>query len=199
MSKYASFAELAAQEQEGRDFRALRIDRPDSPVAIIAPHGGEIEAGTSDIAGMIAGTEHSLFCFEGLKADGRNRDLHITSHRFDHPDCLAVAARAQIVLSVHGCKGHGQIFVGGLDEELAAALAGALTDAGYDVVAQGHRFPGRHPMNICNRGLRRRGAQLELTHDLRRPGHFAAIAAAARSALSKLVVRLRAAGTHRLT
>ena len=183
MSKYASFAELALNETDGRDFRVVRIDRPQSPVTIIAPHGGGIEEGTSDIAGLIAGAEYSLFCFEGIKESGRNRDLHITSHRFDHPDCVALADRSEFILSVHGCQGHAQIFVGGLDLELAGRLTQRLSFAGYEVVADGHRYPGRHPLNICNRGRRRMGAQLEITYDLRVRRHLAEIAAAVRAAL----------------
>lgn len=184
MGRYASFAELALNERHGHDFRIVWVDRPGSPVAVIAPHGGRIEAGTSEIAGLIAGTEHSLFCFEGIKSGGHNRDLHITSHRFDHPDCLALAARSEVVLSVHGCQGHGRIFVGGLDSELTQRLTERLSLVGYAALADGHRYPGRHPMNICNRGRRRMGAQLEITYDLRIGAHTAEIAWAARAALA---------------
>lgn len=186
MGKYESFADLAAHEAYGRDFRIVCRHRPESPVAIVAPHGGEIEEGTSEIAGRIAGVEHNLFCFEGLKPGSRNRDLHITSHRFDHPDCLAMVARADVVLSVHGCQGQARIFVGGLDAELSGLLTLHLSVAGYQVVADGHRYPGRHPFNICNRGLRQRGGQLEITHDLRGPGHSAVIADAARAAIAQI-------------
>jgi phage replication-related protein YjqB (UPF0714/DUF867 family) len=184
MSKYASFAELALYEAQGRDFRVIQIDRPESPVVIVAPHGGAIELGTSEIAELIAGSDHSLFCFEGLKLDGHSRDLHITSHRFDHPDCLALAARREVVLSVHGCRGHAQIFVGGLDVLLAERLSHRLALAGFDVIADGSRYPGRHPFNICNRGLRNRGAQLEITYDLRGPDHRASISGAVRAAIT---------------
>jgi phage replication-related protein YjqB (UPF0714/DUF867 family) len=184
MGRYQSFAELASHERYGRDFRVLAVERPGSPVAVIAPHGGRIEAGTSEIAGLIAADEHSLFCFEGTKDDMRNRDLHITSHCFDHPDCLALAARCEFVLSVHGCQGEGQIFVGGLDAALAGCLTERLSGNGYAVLADGHRYPGRHPMNICNRGLRRMGAQLEITYDLRVSRHAADIARSVRTALA---------------
>jgi phage replication-related protein YjqB (UPF0714/DUF867 family) len=183
-SKYASFAELAQHEVLGKDFRVTLVDRPDSRVLILAPHGGMIEVGTSEIGGLIAGTEHSLFCFEGLKSYGENRDLHITSHRFDHPDCLVLAARHEVVLSVHGCRGESQIFVGGLDIELAARLSHELAAAQFDVISHGHKYLGRHPFNICNRGARGMGAQLEITYDLRRPEHRDAIASAVRAALS---------------
>jgi phage replication-related protein YjqB (UPF0714/DUF867 family) len=184
MSKYASFGELAEHEAQGRDFRVRQVERPGSRVVILAPHGGKIEEGTSEIAALIAGADHSLFCFEGLKSRGRNRDLHITSHRFDHPDCLDMAARRDIIVSVHGCMGHSRIFVGGLDVGLSGRLSIRLAAEGYVVVSEGHRYPGRHPFNICNRGLRKKGAQLEITYDLRAPEHHASIARAVRSAIA---------------
>jgi phage replication-related protein YjqB (UPF0714/DUF867 family) len=183
LSKYASFADLALHEAQGKDFGVRRVERP-SAVVIIAPHGGMIEEGTSEIAMLIAGAEHSLFCFEGLKPYGQNRKLHITSHRFDHPECVGMTARRDIVVSVHGCMGASQIFLGGLDTLLTARLAEELAAAGFDAVRDGHRYPGRHPLNICNRGARGMGAQLEITHDLRAPRYRQEIAAAVRAALA---------------
>jgi phage replication-related protein YjqB (UPF0714/DUF867 family) len=188
MTKYACFRDLERHERPGVDFRVVRIERPGSPAVIVAPHGGEIEVGTSEIAGLVAGTEHSLFCFEGLKPDGTSRDLHITSHLFDHPECVALAARRPVVLSIHGCRGRAQIFVGGLDAAFAALLTAHLSGAGFEAIADGHRYPGRHPSNICNRGARNRGAQLEITHDLREVPHRPAIALAVRRAIAELTV-----------
>lgn len=188
MSKYESFAELAIHERDGVDFRVIRVDRAASPAVILAPHGGEIEVGTSELAGLIAGVDHSLFCFEGLRPGEYSRDLHITSHRFDHPDCVSLAAGRSVVLSVHGCRGHAQIFVGGLDLDFSSLLTHHLTVAGFDAIAGGHRYPGRHPHNICNRGTRMKGAQLEITHDLRGEPCRPAIARAARAAIAELAV-----------
>jgi phage replication-related protein YjqB (UPF0714/DUF867 family) len=185
LSKYACFADLQRHEVLGRDFTVMCVERIGSSVAIVAPHGGKIEEGTSEIATLIAGTEHSLFCFEGLKPHGLNRHLHITSHHFDHPDCLALMARHERVLSVHGCMGHSQIFLGGLDPELTRRVGDRLSAAGFEVIREGHRYPGRHPLNICNRGARGRGAQLEITHDLRVFAHRARIADAVRAALAE--------------
>jgi phage replication-related protein YjqB (UPF0714/DUF867 family) len=53
-------------------------------VAVIAPHGGGIEPGTSELATAIAGDDFSLYLFEGLKSAG-NGELHITSTNFDEP------------------------------------------------------------------------------------------------------------------
>jgi phage replication-related protein YjqB (UPF0714/DUF867 family) len=190
-NKYGSYAELASFEVHGRDYRVRTIERPDSPVLIIAPHGGMIEVGTSEIASGVAAAEYNLFSFEGLKPDGANRDLHITSHRFDHPECVAMASRCDIVVTVHGCQGEARIHVGGLDAGLGARLAARLAGAGFAVETEGHRYPGRHPFNICNRGLRKKGAQLEITYDLRTGGSRAAIAAAVRTAIADHAAALR--------
>lgn len=189
MTGYASFAELARNETEGRDFRVRFIDRPGSQAIILAPHGGEIESGTSDIAELAAGEDHSLFCFEGLKPYGENRRLHITSHRFDHPRCIAMTALRDVVVGIHGCVGEAQIFVGGLDAEFANGLAIHLKEAGFTVISDGHRYPGRHPQNICNRGATGRGAQLEVTYDLRAPEYRERIAAALRAAVAERLRR----------
>jgi phage replication-related protein YjqB (UPF0714/DUF867 family) len=186
LDKYTSFAELEAVETLNEDYSVCVCERPSARVLIVAPHGGSIEIGTSELATLIAGEEHSLFTFDGHKPRGRNRDLHITSHNFDHPECVSLAARHSVVLAVHGCKGESsQIFVGGLDEDLSVLLTERLNAAGFPATSHGHKYPGRNRLNICNRGARGRGAQLELTLDLRRPEKRAVIAPIVRSALAE--------------
>lgn len=181
--KYESFAELAARETLGRDYRVRALERADSPVIILAPHGGTIEVGTSELAELIAGTEHSLFIFEGLKPRGANRELHITSHRFDHPHCLALTTARAVTIAVHGCVGESHIYVGGLDNELSCRLGERLRSAGFSASLDGHRYPGRNPLNICNRSARGRGAQLEVTNDLRTSDRRTLIASAVRAGI----------------
>jgi phage replication-related protein YjqB (UPF0714/DUF867 family) len=190
--KYTSFAALeAGGEIAELDYNITVRERPQSGVLIVAPHGGNIENGTTELADLIAGDDYSLFVFNGLKPRGRNRDLHITSHNFDHPGCLALAARHAVLLGVHGCKGESsQVYVGGLDDELTALLTARLQAAGLPVAPPGHRYPGRNPLNICNRGSRGLGAQLEFTHDLRSPSARTYIAPLAREALAELTARL---------
>lgn len=134
---------------------------------IIAPHGGRIEPGTGQLAALIAGNAYSLYRFEGCKPPGQNRDLHITSHRFDEPDALALAAKSSVILGIHGCEGDRAIFVGGLNAALRDDLTMDLVRAGFRASSQGHDFPAVEPNNICNRGLLGCGAQLEITRDLR--------------------------------
>jgi len=188
--KYTSFAALdAGGEIAGTDYDTTVHERPESRVLVVAPHGGSIENGTTELAELIAGDEYSLFAFNGLKPRGSNRDLHITSHNFDHPECVALAARHPVVLGVHGCKGESsQIYVGGLDDGLTALLTGRLEAAGLPVAATPHQYPGRNPLNICNRGARARGAQLEFTHDLRSPAARKHIAPIVRAALAEFIL-----------
>jgi phage replication-related protein YjqB (UPF0714/DUF867 family) len=187
-SKYSTYAELARNETAGLDYRLLACEVPGAPVLIAAPHGGMIEVGTSEIARLIAGREYSLFVFEGLKPYGTNRDLHITSHQFDHPACLAMAGRCESVLAIHGCVGQARIHIGGLEDPLKHALAIHLQDAGFAIELDSPRYPGRHRLNICNRGARQQGAQLEITYDLR-SGASPDIARAVRAALSEWLAK----------
>ena len=56
---YRNFVELNRKEVADRDFR-VRLRRNKSDTVIIAPHGGGIEQGTSEIAEAIAAEDHSF-------------------------------------------------------------------------------------------------------------------------------------------
>src|SRR5918912_1062843 len=75
--KYPNFEVLSRNETSGIDFRIL-VRQAAAAFAIVAPHGGGIEPGTSEIADAIAAEEFSFYAFEGLKSSG-NGVLHITS------------------------------------------------------------------------------------------------------------------------
>lgn len=189
LDRFASFAQLQSTERYGVDYAIRALTRPASPVAVVAPHGGKIENGTSRIALLVAGQEHNLFCFEGLKPRG-NRDLHITSHRFDHPDCVALVSRSTIAVTIHGCIGDCAIYVGGLDHPFGRLLIDNLRSQGFPATREGHAYPGVDPMNICNRTQRGCGAQLEITADLRTSRSVGSIVTAVRTAISQHVAGL---------
>jgi hypothetical protein len=94
--KYASFQELERAERRGV-YRVLSRPRK-ATIAVIAPHGGKIEPGTSEIARKIAGADFSFYAFEGRKKR-HNKSLHITSTRFDEPICLALIGGADCILT----------------------------------------------------------------------------------------------------
>ncbi len=92
---YRGYDDLALALREGVDY-AVHVRYPaNSAVAVIAPHGGRIEGGTSAVARLIAGADHGLYLFEGLRTANDNFDhLHLTSHCFDEPRCLERSGRA---------------------------------------------------------------------------------------------------------
>lgn len=164
--KYASYKELRGAEREGLDYR-VRVRAGLSGIALMAPHGGEIEPGTTEIAEAVAGREHAFYSFEGLKPD-HNLDLHIASTLFDEPRGLGTAAGATTVITVHGCRERTPVvLVGGLDTGLRKALASGLEEAGF-AVREDPRLPGRSPSNLCNRSTKGCGVQLEVSRGLRR-------------------------------
>ena len=165
--KYGNMAELFAASREGRDYRIHRREAK-SNFAIIAPHGGVLEPGTYEIADAIAATRHTFYCFEAL-----TEGLHVTSHHFDDPACLRLVKQSDYVVTVHGCHdskaSNGPdrtVAIGGLDTSFGAVIRQELEQSG---IAIGHRpeLAGVHPLNICNRGSRGMGVQLELTRSLR--------------------------------
>ncbi|WP_424362056.1 poly-gamma-glutamate hydrolase family protein [Methylocystis parvus] len=194
--QYESFAALAAREIEGVHYRIHVVQRP-SPIAIVAPHGGWIEPGTSHLATAIAGADHSLYRFDSLSRRTRDDTMHITSTRFDEPRALALIAVSDVVLTVHGRKNGddgASIWIGGLHEALRDEIGAVLTGNGFatKVVGEGHPLSGRHPENICNRGKTGAGVQIELPKALRLELLFARakLAVLARAVRAALAARL---------
>ena len=164
--KYGSFLGLARNEKEGRDFRIHCRDRGSATV-IIAPDGGGIEPGTSEIADAIADDDLSFYAFVGIKSRG-NRHLHITSTRFDEPRCVAIVSASEKAVSIHGEDSPGRvIFLGGRDRDHVSRLRAALEERGFCTEIH-QRLPGQGEKNICNRGRSGVGLQLELSEGLRR-------------------------------
>lgn len=171
--RYENFAELSAGEREGTDF-LVTVKERDSCVLIMAPHGGHIEPGTSEVASCIAHPDFSSYHFEGLWPGRKHCELHITSHKFDEPKALCVVAKSSVVLAVHGradtqngVTDKETVWVGGLDERLGSMIVRNLIDGGFKAGVVKSRMAGKDRDNICNRGKKSRGVQLELPRDLR--------------------------------
>lgn len=166
---YQCFAELAAGESLGIDYQLVIRDRG-STFAAIAPHGGYIEPGTSELGAAIAGDDHSYYAFEGLRCGRPHRDLHITSHRFDEPLCVALVRSCQSVIAVHGRadrKDPSTTWLGGRDQALRLAITAALQKAGFEAQIAVGALAGNSAANICNRTANCAGVQLELPRTLR--------------------------------
>ncbi len=165
---YTSYKDLAASENEGRDFRVSLRRVRHAPIALVAPHGGGIEPGTSEIADGLADRDFSFYAFEGLKPSN-NRAIHITSTEFDEPRCLGLIATVPAVVVVHGRNDAGSaIWVGGLDEFMKERIHQALERAGFEASLAGNPpLMGSSPRNLCNRGTSGAGVQLEISLGLR--------------------------------
>jgi phage replication-related protein YjqB (UPF0714/DUF867 family) len=157
---------------------------------ILAPHGGGIEAGTSELCLAIAGYHpadleptpadgpfHDYWMFEGLRATG-NAELHVTSTGCDDHVARALAGGSLNAVGLHGCTTAQAelpdrtqaVLVGGLSTALKQRLLVRLTEAEIRAV-DADTVPdlnGDEPTNIANRTLLGAGAQLELTTPLRR-------------------------------
>ncbi|MFE6816409.1 poly-gamma-glutamate hydrolase family protein [Streptomyces sp. NPDC057677] len=144
----------------------------------------------SDSAGApILPTVHDYFMFEGLLSTG-NSALHVTSKNCDDHVALSTAASHLNVLSLHGCKfdqlklptstfpstgSRAVAVVGGLNAAFRTALVTEIKAAGFQAVdafdprysATLGEFNGSHVDNPCNLTMLRKGAQLELTTELR--------------------------------
>ncbi len=166
MEKYNCYEKLSQDQVEGSDYR-IRIHHGKTTAAVMVPHGGGIEPGTTEIAEAIAAGDHTFYTFSGIKARG-NQVLHITSCNFDEPRAVAIAQQAQTLVTVHGCRENEKIiFLGGRDRNLVMTLERHLAKAGFNARTSS-RFPAVNPRNICNRNRLGRGVQIEISLGLRR-------------------------------
>jgi phage replication-related protein YjqB (UPF0714/DUF867 family) len=145
--KYKNFSQLAKAEIKGKDYW-IKTRLIECPILIMAPHGGNIEPHTSE---------------------GKNTELHITSHQFDEPTALEASSKAQLVVTVHGHRARRDPFVvvGGLHDRLSERIKCVLSALGFTIKPSSSRIAARNSANICNRGILRMGVQLELSRALR--------------------------------
>lgn len=168
MDIYQSYGDLIKKEIEGIDFAVVTREVENAAAVVLAPHGGGIEPGTSELAVALAGSTFSLYCLDGLKRRG-SRSLHIPSTKFDEPRCLALVQRSDLAVALHGCADRQPlVYVGGLHDEFKTRLILRLIQAGFPALEDRTQHCGKEPSNICNRSRIGRGVQLEISVGLRR-------------------------------
>lgn len=157
--------------------------------AVIAPHGGGIETGTSELCLAVAGyhpatlavtppggVTYDYWMFEGLLASG-NDALHVASTGCDDGVAVSQCAGSLNALALHGCttRAAGQpdgaevVLVGGRNPTLKQYLLEELDRVDLSAVdaAPICALNGDEVTNIANRTLLGMGGQLELTTPLR--------------------------------
>ena len=163
---YESLEELKKDLKDGKDFRIETKDRK-SKVTVVAPHGGYIEPGSSELARAIAGEDFNLYDFKGLD-NNHPRKAHVTSAKFKDPQLSKLLDSSDLCVSVHGMRGEEKaVFVGGRNKYLRAMVAKNLKDAGFPATADPPRFKGEHPNNLVNKP-KDNGVQLELSWGMRK-------------------------------
>lgn len=164
--KYKSIDELKKFLKEGKDYKIETTDRK-SKVTVVAPHGGYIEPGSSELAKAIAAQDFNFFNFKGL--DNKHpRKAHVTSAHFSDPQLSKLLESSDLCISVHGMRGDPKaVFVGGLNKPLRTMVAKYLKEAGFPVTANPPWFKGEHPNNFVNKP-KDHGVQLELSWGMRK-------------------------------
>jgi phage replication-related protein YjqB (UPF0714/DUF867 family) len=168
VAEYPSMTAL--RKVEKADAYEVVVKITDSPLIVVAPHGGSIELLTSDLATAIAGEEHTQCQFKGRLPSGNFPRLHVTSEHWDLEECLILIRQRTHALSIHGTNRAGKIvYIGGRDTDTGAKLAAALGSAGFEVVqpAPGD-IAGTSPDNFVNKDSDGQGVQFELTTALRK-------------------------------
>jgi len=178
---YSSFEELAHREEEERDFSITQIFHH-SPILIVAPHGGLIEGGTSEIAdGIVDGRLNGYF-FNGLtykstfdqlykgREGGTARRMHLKSTRPQGERLDEALDHAELVVGVHGWWVPSEdLYIGGTQRQVMEALHASLRTEGFSAryaTESGFDIRGIHPKNFINRN--QQGVQIELCYGLRK-------------------------------
>src|SRR5690606_18299970 len=110
----------ARENREGVDYEVRMTPVGKDRQLVMAIHGGNIEAGTTELAEAIAGKRMGYYSFVGLHPDSRH--LHLTSTHFDEPRLESLLAEATRCLSVHGSYGREADFCVGGGNASARAL-----------------------------------------------------------------------------
>ena len=158
----------------GRDVRIAFGDANIERCLLVAPHGGGIEPGTSELVRAISELGGwAWYEFAGFLRAGNQEALHIASTLFDEPALLALLPRTNFVLTVHGTVDArdavvhvGGRWVGG--RKTITAMINAATDRhGIHATEAPSHLRGMEPANLTNRGKLGQGIQLEFSRAAR--------------------------------
>ncbi len=159
---YRNFVELSTAALLGVDYD-IEINDRGSTAVIVGIHAGRIEPATAEVVRAVAGADLSYYLFIG-----HHSHLHLTSTHFDEPLCSALVAKSEVVITIHGKEGLEEfIMLGGLDTGLMSKTKKVLTDASFNVIPTTQAVIGDEEGNICNKGLSKKGLQIELSRGLR--------------------------------
>ena len=167
---YRSMTDLLHDTQEGKDWTKESTNRH-SNVLIFAPHGGNIEKGTTELTKAIANKgNYDYYAFNGTR-NKNNSQLHVTSTNYNDPDLINRNYNKDISISVHGTgqsQGKNTVLIGGRDEQLIQLISKELSTFKFNVQRSLGHLAGIDTNNVVNYNKKGQGVQLELTPDLRK-------------------------------
>jgi phage replication-related protein YjqB (UPF0714/DUF867 family) len=157
-----------------RDFRVTFGDGKIEQCLLIAPHGGGIEPGTSEIMKSVSDLGNwAWYEFAGFLREGNKDALHITSTCFDEPTLARLLPQTTFVVAFHGASDANEavVYVGGKwklgRETIIRSINAASKDHGLravDAVEIGAaHLSGLDESNITNRGRLAEGVQMEFS------------------------------------
>lgn len=164
---FKSMTQLFAHTKEGRDWKK-EVIHTKSDAIIIAPHGGNIEKGTTELSRLVARKNHyNFYSFIALRHHAER--LHVTSAHYNDPQLLKMLQKQEYAVAIHGAKGnHPIVYIGGLDTPLKLAIQKQLIKSHFVVKPAPTYLGGELTGNFVNKDLKHAGVQLELTTALRK-------------------------------
>ena len=161
---FADLDELKSEFKQGKDYEIRLLDRK-SKVTIVAPHGGGIEAGTSELAHAVSGDKYNLFDFCALSFDARTKG-HVTSTHFRDPQLSKLIDQSTICVSLHRMRDeHSTLYLGGKNDQLKIFAAKELSKQGFKSTVNPPRLKGRSLNNFVNMA-QEAGLQIEIPKTL---------------------------------
>lgn len=165
---YNSMTELYNDTTEGIDWKKDSRNVGKS-VLIVAPHGGNIEQGTSELTKLVANNgDFDYFSFEAIRPSN-NTQLHVTSTNYDDATLHDMIQDRTATISIHGAQGEEQlVYLGGYQSPLRDAIQSQLELKGFVVKIPPEYLGGLSNANFINKVEESTGVQLELTTALRK-------------------------------
>jgi phage replication-related protein YjqB (UPF0714/DUF867 family) len=158
----------------GRDIRIAFGDANISRCLLVAPHGGGIEPGTSELLRAVAELGNwAWYEFAGFLRNNNHQELHIASTRFDEPILLGLLPKANFIVTLHGSQALGEpvAHIGGTWDQGRAGITAGINSStarhGIQAIDAPAHLKGADPANITNRGRLGHGIQIELSRSAR--------------------------------
>ena len=155
-----SFLQIAKTAKADIDYKIIYKPGVRSYL-IVAPHGGNIEPGSTELAQAIANNNYGFYVFNGLKRDSSS--VFVPSTRFDEPELMRVTKNYSTVIAVHIVPSSDRIiYVGGDYRQIVDKIIKSLADQGFQSAITPRDGSAWNRTNLVNRNTVG-GVQIEVS------------------------------------